>query len=226
MRDGRFVCLAKGPYRISTTSRDSNPQVPFTPPVALCGIAHGNRLLWSAAQASADLFLPTPISRLVSTKLVEADERRARPREILDQLKVTVEFPDVRTMVNSGTLSFGDVLKLRRRAKRFRDWLQTQSERDRDALVAYHNELAKETGFTRSTGMTLKLFGVVGGAMIGTAVEGHVGAVVGAAIGAAAEEAAKYVFDVAGKLDQNWRPVVFGDWARDYIQRIQTSGRR
>ena len=25
MRDGRFVCLAKGPYRISTTSRDSNP---------------------------------------------------------------------------------------------------------------------------------------------------------------------------------------------------------
>jgi hypothetical protein len=53
------------------------------------------------------------------------------------------------------------------------------------------------------------------------------GAVGGAAAGAATEKGSEFVFDVAGKLDEDWKPVVFGDWARDYIERVQiSSGRR
>jgi hypothetical protein len=128
-------------------------------------------------------------------------------------------------------LSLGDVLKLRKNARPFREWLQTQADRDRNALLAYHHEVAKRSGFRHGAIKTLKLFGAIGGAVAGGYVKGPVGAAIGGTTGGQVVDAAvravdlgvRYVFDLAGKLDEDWKPVVFGDWARDYVQRVQTS---
>jgi hypothetical protein len=197
-------------------------------PTPLCGLAHSNRLLWSAATSNCDLYLPTPISRLVNTKLVESNERRTKSHQVIETLEAKIDFPDIRQLVNSSQLSFADVLKIRGKAQRFRKWLQTQAERDRDALLAYHHEVAQASGFARTAGKTLKLFGTLAGAglgaMAGAAVAGPPGAMGGAvAVGGVAakvaEEGVRFVFDVAGKLDEEWKPVVFGDWVTQYVNR-------
>jgi hypothetical protein len=208
--------------------RALGPFVPISAPIVLAGLAHSNRMLWSAAMADSDLYLPTPVSRLVSTKLVDARDRQQRPQQILGALTTAVDCPDIRLLVNSGTLTFTDVLRLREKAKPFRSWLQTQSERDTDAIVAYHHEVARLFGL-RASKRALKMFGAIGGAVIGAAIGGQVGApagvLVGAGAGAVVQEGVDFIFDAAGKLDSEWRPVVFGDWARDYVARTQTSGR-
>lgn len=212
-------------------SQALGPQVPFTPPVVLSGLIQGNRLIWSSALLSCDLFLPSPVSRLVSAKLSEANDRRARHHDTMENLKLTVDFPDIRTLVNSGVLTFQDVLLIRAKAKRFRAWLQTQAERDRDALTAYHHEVIKETGLMHSAKRSLSLFGAVGGAAIGavvaSAATGSQDATTsGAVIGAGVVEGVKYVVDVAAKLDGNWSPVMFGDWARNYVENVEISPRK
>ena len=152
-------------------------------------------------------------------------KRRTTPHQVVETLEAQTDFPDVRQLVNSGQLSFGDVLKIRNHARRFREWLQTQAERDRDALLAYHHEVAHASGFARTAGKTLRLFGTLAaagvGAAAGAAAAGPPGAAVGVAAGGVAakavEEGVKFVFDVAGKLDEDWKPVVFGDWMRTYV---------
>lgn len=195
----------------------------FGVPTPLCGLAHSNRLLWSAATSNCDLYLPSPISRLANAKLVESNARRAKLHQVIDTLEAQVEFPDIRRLVNSGQLSFDEVLEIRDRARRFREWLQTQADRDRDALIAYHHEVTKASGLTRVAGKTLRLFGTLAGAAAGAAIAGPIGAAAGTGLGgaaaAAAQEGLKFVFDLAGKLDEDWRPVVFGDWVRTYAQR-------
>lgn len=205
------------------------PTMKFEPGTPLCGIAHSNRILWSAAMRSVDLYLPNPVSPLVSRKLKETNDRRAGPKTVVDELKSVVEFPDVQTAVNAGDLSFDQVMLLRRKAASFRRWLQTQADRDRDAIVAYHHEVAKDSGFTTGVRKTLRMFGWLAGpgvgAYLGAAVDnalGPVGAAAGAVVAGAADEAVKYVLDVAGKLDENWRPVVFGDWARGLVEPAET----
>jgi hypothetical protein len=191
----------------------------------LCGLAHSNRLLWSAALTRVDLFLPSPISRLVNRKLLEGGERRARTSQTIEMLEARIDFPDVRHLVNTGQMSFGDVLRVRRHAQRFRNWLQSEAERDRDALVAYHHEVAQASGFHRVAGKTLRMFGLLAGAGVGAKLAESVGgismperastiALLAAVSGKAGEEALKFVFDLAGKLDEDWKPVVFGDWLR------------
>jgi hypothetical protein len=195
----------------------------------LVALVQSNRTLWSAARESCDLYLPSPLSSLVSLKLIETQERRTRPAELIESLQTRVDFPDVRALVNSGAMSFEDVMKLRRHAVKFRQWLQRQSDRDTDALLAYHHEIAKESGFLKGARKTLRVFGVLGGAAAGATAarlagaDPTAGATLGAVVGNAvvekgAEEALKYLFDMAGRLDENWRPVVFGDWAREFAE--------
>jgi len=66
-----------------------------------------------------DLYLATPISRLVSSKLIESNERRTKPHQIIETLEAQIDFLDIRQLANNGQLSFGDVLKIRNRARPF-----------------------------------------------------------------------------------------------------------
>jgi hypothetical protein len=167
-----------------------------------------NRALWSAAQMSCDLYLGRPISALVGDKLYEG-AAFTKTHETIESLERTVEFPDVRALVGGGHLGFREVLAIRRKAKRFRDWLQQESERDRDAIIAYHHEVAKETGFTSAARKALSLFGIIGGAVVGAVWTGPSGAVAGVGVG--------YLLDLAAKLGSDWKPVVFGNWMRERV---------
>lgn len=196
------------------------PKPGFHPGQPLIAGAFCNRLIWSAAGLNCDLYLSRPMSLLVGDKLFESARRLSKTRDVITRLERDVEFPDVRGLVNAGKLSLSDVLRIRAKAKRFRDWLQSEAERDRDALFAYHSEVARESGFRQLGRRALRVFGVLGSAGVG----GYLGAVLGdpvqGGVAATGVSAAAYLIDVASKIGTDWRPTVFGDWLGDRITEL------
>jgi len=182
--------------------------------------AISNRFIWSAASLGCDLYLGQPIATLVGDKLYESGIKLDKNKSIIEELKVKVEFPDIRCLVNEGIVGFDEIMRMRKKSVKFRKWLQYEGDRDRDAIIAYHNEVAKESGIKKLTRKTLSIFGVVGGSATGAAIGSVLSGPVGGAIGGAAGGSVGYVMDVASKLGSDWKPVVFGDWARNRIEKI------
>ena len=56
-----------------------------------------------------------------------------------------------------------------------------ESDRDRDAIIAYHHEVAKESGIVKATRKALNLFGVIGGGALGGALGNVMSGIEGAA---------------------------------------------
>lgn len=196
--------------RLAGNGVDFQIQTPLT------ASAHSNRLIWSAATMGSDLFLPKPMSVLVGDKLYESNERINKTGDMIETLKEKVEFPDIRRLVNSNQITLREILKIRGKARKFREWLQQENGRDRDAIIAYHNEVAKEIGLIRGARKALSLFGVVGGSAVGATLAGPIGAGVGAAAGSAIG----YLADVSSKIGQDWKPVVFGGWLNERIKKV------
>ena len=157
---------------------------------------------------------------LVGDKLYESTERIAKAGAVIEDLKAKVEFPDVRALVNHGQIDLQEILRIRKKAQKFRDWLQRESDRDRDAIIAYHNETARELGLVTAGRKALSIFGVLGGgaagSLIGTAIAGPIGA----AIGGAAGSGTGYLADLVSKIGADWKPVVFGNWLRKRIEKL------
>jgi hypothetical protein len=200
------------------------PGLELTESMPLSAGAVCNRLLWSARDQSCDLFAGAPMASLIGDKLYETVRTSGRSGEILSELKMGVDFPDVRAAVNRGDLTLSDVLRIRKKALSFRLWLQDAADRDQNALVAYHHEVAKETGFTGGLRMTLRVFGWLVGGAVGNRLGETQGAVLGAFAGEgianATTEGVQFLFDQIAGVNAGWRPVVFGDWTRDYIERV------
>jgi len=178
----------------------------------LAASAVSNRLILSASKLGSDLYLGSPGSIIVGDKLFESNEKLDQTKGNIEDLQTTVEFPELRQLVNSGKIGIDEILYIRSKAKKFRNWLQDEADRDRDAIVAYHHEVAKESGLIKYGRKSLNLFGVVGGAALGAAVGDVTGAVAGASTG--------YLLDIASRLGTDWRPVVFGNWYRDRIEKV------
>ena len=176
-----------------------------------------NRALVAARSLGADIVLGPPMSMLAGDKMVEVAERGDRLPDIVDQLVCDVEFPDVRTLVNRGDLTARDVLGIREESNRFRQWLQGVAERDIDAIVAYHNEVADKTGLQKFGGHALGLFGAVAGTKVGTLVAAATGS---PEAGTAAGVATKTMFDSGRRFFEPWRPIVFGKWVRREIDAL------
>jgi len=181
-----------------------------------------NRLILSAARLNCDLYISQPMGVLVGDKLYESSMCIDKSHSVIQELKEKVEFPDIRSLINDDLLGLDDIIRIRKKAKKFRQWLQTESERDRDAIIAYHHEVAKESGFTNATRKALNLFGVMGGGALGATLGTSVSGIEGAALGGGAGSAAGYVLDIASKLGADWKPVVFGTWFKDRIDKALT----
>jgi hypothetical protein len=178
------------------------------PGVPLAAAAFGTKTLWTASELRSDLYMGSPAAKYLELKLGEGGSV-ARTKSIVDALVVEVAFPSIRQLVNEGKIGLHEVMVLRGKAGRFRQWLRKESELDRNALIAYHEEIAKEAGWRAVARRVVSAASIVGGAAVGSALAGPIGAVGGAMAG----EATKFVLDLASKLDEGWRPRVFGDWA-------------
>jgi hypothetical protein len=199
-------------------TRLAGPELGFHNGTPFAAAAVCNRLLHSAAQRRWDLFLPQPMAALVGDKLYETVKTPVRSTLNIERLKAEVEFPDIRALVNSNELSFRQVLELRARAKKFRQWLQMEADRDRNAIVAYHNEVSRTSGFSGVAPRALHLFGVVGGGAVGGAIGGSVAGPIGGAVGGAAGAGVGYVADLGASVIGGWKPVVFGRWLESRIE--------
>jgi len=167
-----------------------------------------------------DLYLGEPIASLVGDKLYESATKIDKSKSIIEDLKGKVEFPDIRKFVNEGVIGFDEVMVLRNKSIKFRKWLQYEGDRDRDAIIAYHHEFAKESKITKLTRHSLNIFGVIAGGAAGAAIGSSLTGPVGGAIGGATGSSIGYLTNVASKLGGDWKPVVFGNWARGRIENI------
>jgi len=201
-------------------SQLAGKEVNFHKGTPLTASAHSNRLIWSAANLESDLFLPTPMSKLVGDKLYESTQRISKSGKIIEDLKVEVEFPDIRNLVNSGKMNLDDLLKIRKKAKKFRTWLQQESDRDRNAIIAYHNEVARESGIKTGARKAMNIFGILGGGAVGSVTGSLIAGPVGGGLGGVAGGAVAYLADITSKIGANWRPVVFGEWLRKRIEDV------
>jgi hypothetical protein len=186
----------------------------------LTGILHCNRLIWSAAQEKCDLYLGNPMANLVGDKLYESHSHSTKLKETICELNEEVEFPNIRKLVNEGMLDLKDILRIRKEAKRFRNWLQTESERDRNAIIAYHNEVAKELGIAKFGRKSLRFFGLLGIPMAEAYVTQNYPGVEPAIFAAGASAGLAFVLDVASKIGEDWKPIVFGNWVKDRIEKV------
>jgi hypothetical protein len=201
--------------------RTAAGQVLASVPLTCAGMS--NDLLLSAMHHDVDLYLPSPLSIITGDKLYESSlEPMAKTQVVINELQNEVEFPDLRWEVNENNVDIETVIRIRKKAERFRKWLQGEAEKDRNAIIAYHNEAAKDLGFTRSTRKILRMFGVFGGPAGGAAAGALLtpdpvyGAVAGTLIG----EGVKYLFEVGAKIGISWTPIVFGKWYKERISRI------
>lgn len=198
-----------------------------TLPLSAAGLS--NLIIRSANLLNCDLFLAKPICKTIGDKLFEIAELRDRQTmtkmgNVVETLKAKVEFPDLRRLVNEGKIDFVKVIEIRKKAGRFRDWLQSEAERDRDAIVAYHNEVAKQTGFSQIGKTTLNIFGVLASVSLAVSAEAFfwehepiskeaLKQVGSKSIDALKQKASRVLFD-------EWRPVCFGDWYKKEIAEL------
>lgn len=211
-----------------------------TLPLSCAG--YSNLIINSANKLNCDLVLPNPISKIIGDKIYEIAEFEEKQRnlkigEIIEQFEEKVEFPDIRHYVNEGKVEFDKVLEIRKKAKKFREWLQKESERDRDAIIAYHNEVAKDTGFSKIRSRSLSIFGVLAsGAVVGSvsvltkhlSEDNTISAVAGLASLTITSEVTKKVstkiteklFDYGANIGSDWKPIVFGKWLQSDIARL------
>jgi hypothetical protein len=189
----------------------------INPTVPLSAAAISNRMIWSASRLRCDLFLPRPMSVAVGDKLYEAGDKLAKTRDVVDQLITRIEFPNIRRLVNEGQLDLKDVIRFRKPAQRFRKWLQTEGDRDRDAIFFYREEFERESGLINAGRTALTAFGVgaITGALGTLASDPATGAALGMAGGGLA-----FVLDIASKIGAGWKPIVFGNWLADRIAKL------
>lgn len=209
-------------------------------PVVFAGIS--NLYVNSAARLKADLFLTNPVSKVVGDKLYEMSDfeisvQDKKIQNIIEKLEAKVEFPNIQQFVNEDKMDFEKVLEIRRKAKKFREWLQSESERDRDAIIAYHNEIAKVTGFSKVKSRTLNIFGVLASGVVGGSVgvltkhlseDASLAAIAGSSTFAIASEVSKRasikvtekLFDYGANIGSDWKPVVFGKWLQSEISEL------
>jgi hypothetical protein len=190
------------------------PDLGYHAGIPLAGAAIGSKTLWSAARLNADLWLGAPLTSYADYKLDESN-KAARAQAIRQELVARAEFPDIRALVNRGTLGPKEVLELRKHAVRFREWLRSESTLDRDAVLAYLGELASKAGWRKELGVVIGAASLIGGAAIGAVLAGPLGATGGAIAGAGAQ----FILDIGRKLVDGWRPRVFGEWAKARIER-------
>jgi hypothetical protein len=186
-----------------------------------------NKYLWVSDRSKCDLYLSSPISATVGNKLFEASDTKVASspniRDLVESLEAKVEFPDLRKYINEDRIDFDRIFVMRRKAKKFRAWLQTEAERDRDAIFAYHDEVAKDAGFARITRRSLRLFGFVSGTVLGGTV-GHeigtsaLGGIAGHLAQKGIEKGVEYLFDLGNDLGAGWRPILFGKWYKSKIE--------
>jgi hypothetical protein len=195
----------------------------------LAGLMVANRLLVSSHLVNCHLVLPNPLAALTSYKLASSLIHADRVRDIMGELVVEVAFPDIRDLVGKGALDAKTVFEIRDKGRGFRQWLHSEADMTRNAVIAYHQEFSGAAGLSKREHRLLHLFGAIGGSAggiaIGQAIGTHFGdRALGGEVGGVAGAAGQFLVRMAADLNCGWKPVVFGNWVRNVVEQKRQNG--
>jgi hypothetical protein len=192
-------------------------RIVFGTTLPLSAAAMANKYVWSASKLKCDLYLPRSIDSIIGDKLFEANQAssksQTKTRTFIRRLELKAAFPDIRSHVNLDKIDFDKVLRFRRnpKTKKFRRFLKKEADVERDALVAYMDEAALASGFTKVRKRILPLLSAVSGV-----TGGSIGSTKGAIIGGAAS----YLLNIGANIATDWKPKMFGDWYSAQITKL------
>lgn len=172
------------------------------------------------------MYLPRPIDSIVGDKLYEANEAvsklPANTHTLVRRLELRAAFPDIRRYVNTDKIDLNEVLRLRRNSqtRRFRRFLRTAPDTEREALLAYLHESATAAGYTRVPKIVLPLVNIVAAAA-GSALGSHItqDPVIGGFVGGVLSGGASYLIGLGAAM-ADWTSKVFGNWYGAEIARL------
>jgi hypothetical protein len=146
-----------------------------------------------------------PIEKAIQEKSLEAVVRRHMHNEILIESFIDLTFSNgyaIREAVNSGAVSFADIVKLLDSADKFRHWLRAQPA-DENLIRAYYQEIIKNTWVEKLPGKSMR-WSIFTGAGLGIDALGAGG--LGTAAGIALSAVDSFILD---KLVGGWKPHQF-----------------
>ncbi len=188
-----------------------------------------NVYIKAAESLNCDLFVSKPISRIIGDKIYEIGDLEAKKnslcvQNIIENLQSKVEFPNLQTCVNNKKINFKEILYIRQEAKKFREWLQSESDKDRDAIIAYHNEIAKKTGLAKLGNSVLTLFGILSPIGLSLATETifiEQNIIVKETFKRVGTKTIEGITKkISDKLFAEWKPICFGNWYKDEIEQL------
>jgi len=209
-------------YNFTIVNDLTQSKMDFRQEMPLIGEVQSNRIIWTSLIKGYDLFLGDVMSQVVGNKFEEAEEKINKAENVIDELKARVEFPDIRSLVNNGLLGVEEIFNIRIHAEKFRIWLQQEGERDRDAIIAYHNEVTRASGISKSVSSTLKLFGIITGGLASPAyqlITNDLSTTSNLVAGGAGIMLGGFLNNVASSISKDWRPVVFGEWIKKELKK-------
>lgn len=192
-------------------------------PIVCAGVS--NLYIKSAEKLNCDLFLPSPVSRVIGNKLyessnVEISKLRLDIQNLIENLQIQTEFPDIKYYVNSNQIRFDKVLEIRKKAK-FQEWLKNDAVKDTNALIASHNEVTKDAGLINAEKhKILKLFGVLGAVHFSLFENEIYPKDAENKLILAENKSGLFLESVGEKLLSSWNPICFGEWYKDEIATV------
>jgi len=185
----------------------------------LTGILHCNRFIKTSSIVKSDLYLTSAMNSLVNNKLAEIKSKNTKISSVVKELNIEVEFPKISDLINAGVLTFNNILIIRKEAKKFRNWLQQEGERDRNAIIAYHHEVAEKTKLIKYGGGFLSATG--GALLAGTIATTTLGPLASAPAAAVGAGVGQVVDKFISSFNEDWKPVVFGNWVTKYVKPVE-----
>jgi hypothetical protein len=88
-------------------------------------------------------------NKLFESAFTELDRRSLDIQDRIDNLRLKVDFPDLRRYVNSNQFRLNQIIELRGKVPDFRAWIQ-KSDKDPDEIVEIHNDTASRLNLKRN----------------------------------------------------------------------------
>lgn len=173
----------------------------LTPAYLLAKIMGAQESLALAARHGSELGETAVATKIHGLHLAEIVRRRAHSSSQIEALSnLTLDSGcAIRDAVNTGRVTFDEVLQLVEKAERFKHWLSDQAP-DRDLVKSYYSAIISETWADRLPAKSAR-WAIFTGA--GLAVDAATGGLVGTAAGLGLSVVDAFLLD---KLVKGWRP--------------------
>ena len=188
------------------------------------GLIHSHRIVYASRLHNYDVYLPNPISVSVIGLMTGLTYENKRFKQTVTDLREEDNFPDIRGAFNRGDLTWKDIIEIRKKAERFRQWFLVDGGNPKVAARTYGEEFKSSTGIQKYRDKAFAIASVIGTAMGAAAEQAITGGVsiAGPVLGSLVSNTVPLAKDLFNASEEEgWQPRFFGNWLKLQIEAIK-----